>query len=87
MSNNHSYKYDKDNLYKEIADAKNKDVALSSFTEIDDKENDFYTNRVNFLNEHIALKKSNPSNYSELDIDFDALLNAYNTTDPRDTFY
>ena len=87
MSNNHSYKYDKDNLYKEFADAKNKDVALSSFTEIEDKENDFYTNRVNFLNEHIALKKSNPSYYSELDIDFDALLNAYKTTDQRDTFY
>ena len=52
-----SFKYDKDNLYKEFEVAKNKDVALSSFTEIEDKENDFYTNRVNFLNEHIALKK------------------------------
>ena len=82
-----SFKYDKNNLYKEFEVAKNKDIALSSFTEIEDKENDFYTNRVNFLNEHIALKTTNPSYYSELDIDFNALLNAYKTTDPRETFY
>jgi len=82
-----SFKYDKDNLFKEFDVAKQKDIALSSHTELEDKENDFYTNRIQFLNEHIELKKTNPSYYSELDINFDALLNAYKTTNPRDTFY
>ena len=58
-----SFKYDKDNLFKEFDVAKQKDIALSSFTEIEDKENDFYTNRVQFLNDHIKLQKTNPSYY------------------------
>jgi hypothetical protein len=82
-----SFKYDKDNLFKEFDVAKQKDIALSKLDTLEDKENDFYTNRVQFLKDHIKLKKTNPSYYSELDINFDALLNAYQTTDPRDTFY
>ena len=84
-----SFKYDKDNLYtKNLMLLNNKDIALSSFTEIEDKENDFYTNRVQLLKRpHKTYKRSNPSYYSELDIDFNALLNAYKTTDPRETFY
>ena len=82
-----SFKYDKDNLFKEFEVAKQKDVALSKLDTLEDKENDVYKNRIQFLKEHIELKKTNPSYYSELDINFDALLNVYLTTNPRDTFY
>ena len=82
-----SFKYDKDNLFKEFDVAKQKDIALSKLDTLEDKENDVYKNRIQFLKEHIELKKTNPSYYSELDINFDALLNAYQTTNPRDTFY
>ena len=82
-----SFKYDKDNLFKEFDVAKQKDIALSKLDTLEDKENDVYKNRIQFFNDHIKLKKTNPSYYSELDINFDALLNAYKTTNPRDTFY
>ena len=82
-----SFKYDKDNLFKEFDVAKQKDVALSKLDTLEDKENDVYKNRIQFLKEHIELKKTNPSYYSDLDINFDALLNVYLTTNPRDTFY
>ena len=82
-----SFKYDKDNLFKEIDVAKQKDIALSKLDTLEDKENDVYKNRIQFLKEHIELKKTNPSYYSDLDINFDALLNVYLTTNPRDTFY
>ena len=82
-----SFKYDKDNLFKEFEVAKQKDIALSKLDTLEDKENDVYKNRIQFLKEHIELKKTNPSYYSELDINFDALLNVYLTTNPRDTFY
>ena len=72
-----SFKYDKDNLFKEFEVAKQKDVALSKLDTLEDKENDVYKNRIQFLKEHIELKKTNPSYYSELDINFDALLNVY----------
>ena len=82
-----SFKYDKDNLFKEFAVAKEKDIKLSKLETLDDKENDVYKNRIQFLKDHIELKKTNPSYYSELDINFDSLLSAYLTTDPRETFY
>tara|TARA_E500000178_G_scaffold278541_1_gene278081 strand:- start:354 stop:671 length:318 start_codon:yes stop_codon:yes gene_type:complete len=82
-----SFKYDKDNLFKEFDVAKQKDIALSKLDTLEDKENDVYKNRIQFLKEHIELKKTNPSYYSDLDINFDALLNVYLTTNPRDTFY
>ena len=82
-----SFKYDKDNLFKEFDVAKQKDIALSKLDTLEDKENDVYKNRIQFLREHIALKKEHPEYYSELDINFDKLLNVYLTTDPRETFY
>ena len=82
-----SFKYDKDNLFKEFDVAKQKDIALSKLETLEDKENDFYTNRVQFLKEHIELKKTNPSYYSDVDINFDNLLSTYLTTNPRETFY
>ena len=82
-----SFKYDKDNLFKEFDVAKQKDIALSKLDTLEDKENDVYKNRIQFLREHIALKKEHPEYYSELDINFDKLLNVYLTTGPRETFY
>jgi len=82
-----SFKYDKDNLFKEFDVAKQKDIALSKLDTLEDKENDVYKNRIQFFKDHIELKKSNPSYYSELDINFDKLLNVYLTPSPRDTFY
>ena len=82
-----SFKYDKTNLFKEFEVAKNKDIALSKLDTLEDKENDVYKNRIQFLKEHIELKKTNPEYYSELDINFDNLLSAYLTTNPRETFY
>ena len=82
-----SFKYDKDNLFKEFDVAKQKDIALSKLDTLEDKENDIYKNRIQFFKEHIELKKTNPSYYSDLDINFEKLLNVYLTPSPRDTFY
>tara|TARA_B100000927_G_scaffold210839_1_gene171528 strand:+ start:655 stop:972 length:318 start_codon:yes stop_codon:yes gene_type:complete len=82
-----SFKYDKDNLFKEFDVAKQKDIALSKLDTLEEKENDIYKNRIQFLKEHIELKKTNPSYYSDLDINFDNLLSSYLTTNPRETFY
>ena len=82
-----SFKYDKNNLFKEFEVAKNKDIALSKLDTLEDKENDVYKNRIQFLKEHIELKKTNPSYYSDVDINFDNLLSTYLTTNPRETFY
>ena len=82
-----SFKYDKSNLFKEFEVAKNKDIALSKLDNLEDKENDVYKNRIQFMREHIALKKEHPEYYSELDINFNSLLNVYLTPSPRDTFY
>ena len=82
-----SFKYDKSNLFKEFEVAKNKDIALSKLDTLEEKENDVYKNRIQFMREHIALKKEHPEYYSELDINFDKLLNVYLTPSPRDTFY
>jgi len=82
-----SFKYDKDNLFKEFDVAKQKDIKLSKLDTLDEKENDVYKNRIQFFKEHIELKKTNPSYYSDLDINFDNLLSTYLTTNPRETFY
>ena len=82
-----SFKYDKNNLFKEFEVAKNKDFALSKLDTLEDKENVVYKNRIQFLKEHIELKKTNPSYYSDVDINFDNLLSTYLTTNPRETFY
>ena len=82
-----SFKYDKENLFKEFAVAKEKDIKLSKLETLEDKENDVYKNRIQFLKDHIELKKTNPSYYSDVDINFDNLLSTYLTTNPRETFY
>ena len=82
-----SFKYDKDNLFKEFDVAKQKDIKLSKLDTLEEKENDVYKNRIQFFKEHIELKKTYPAYYSDLDINFDNLLSTYLTTNPRETFY
>ena len=82
-----SFKYDKTNLFKEFDVAKQKDIKLSKLKTLEEKENDVYKNRIQFLKDHIELKKTNPSYYSDVDINFDNLLSTYLTTNPRETFY
>lgn len=82
-----SFKYDKDNLFKEFEIAKQKDFKLSKKQKQDDIENDYFTNRIKFCVEHKELKKSNPSYYDNVDINFSNLETAYRSTNPRDEFY
>ena len=82
-----TFKYDKENLFKEFEVAKQKDIKLSKKTEQEDKEDDIYKNRIQFFKEHIALKQEHPEYYSDLKINFEKLLNVYLTPSPRDTFY
>ena len=82
-----SFKYNKELLFKEFDDAKNKDISLSKKTTLDEKETDIYTNRIKFLFDHIELKNKHPEYYSEIDVNFDNLLKTYQTSNPRDSFY
>ena len=82
-----SFKYDKENLFKEFAVAKEKDIALSKKDTLEEKENDYYTNRIQFFKDHIKLEKEHPEYYSNVDIKFEKLLNLYLTPNPRDAFY
>jgi len=82
-----SFKYDKENLFKEFDVAKQKDIALSKKKTLEEKEHDIHTNRIQFMKDHIELKKTNPSYYEFVDIKFDNLLKVYESADPRDTFY
>jgi len=82
-----TFKYDKDNLFKEFEIAKQKDIQLSKAKTQDEKENDYFSNRIQFFKDHIELKKSNPDYYEFLNIKFDNMLSAYETESPRDTFY
>jgi len=79
--------YDKDTLFKEFKDAKQKDISLSTKKLLEDKETDIYVNRIQFFKDHIKNKKLNPKVYDLLDINFDELLKAYESENPRDYFY
>jgi len=73
-----SFRYDKENLFKEFEIAKKKDEKSNKET---------YVNRIQFLKEHRDLKKSKPAIYEFLDINFDNLILAYEDKSPRDYFY
>jgi hypothetical protein len=79
--------YDKDTLFREFKDAKSKDVALSTKKKLEDKEIDIYVNRIQFFKDHIRNKTLNPKVYDLLDINFNELLLAYESENPRDYFY
>jgi len=82
-----SFKYDKDNLFKEFEVAKQKDIKLSKKKLSTEKEVDRYDNRIQFFKEHIELKAKHPEYYEDVDVKFDALLKLYQTPSPRDAFY
>ena len=82
-----SFKYTKEELFKEFKVATDKDVALSKKDTLDEKEHDIYKNRIQFFYDHIELKKKNPEYYEFVDIKFDKLLALYETPNPRDAFY
>jgi len=82
-----SFKYDKDNLFKEFEVAKQKDIKLSKKKLSTEKEVDRYDNRIQFFKEHIELKAKHPEYYEDVDVKFDKLLALYQTPNPRDAFY
>jgi len=79
--------YDKDTLFREFKDAKQKDINLSTKKKLEDKEVDIYVNRIQFFKDHIRNKTLNPKVYDLLDINFEELLKAYESESPRDYFY
>ena len=82
-----SFNYTKETLFAEFDVAKQKDIKLSKKKSLFDKENDKFTNRIQFFKDHIELKKTNPEYYSGLDINFDKLLEAWSSPSPIDHFY
>ena len=82
-----TFKYDKENLFKEFEAVKQKDIALSKLSTLEAKENDYYTNRIIWCDEHTKLKVEHPEYYDLVDVNFDKLKSTYQTTNPRDTFY
>ena len=79
--------YDKETLFREFKDAKQKDINLSTKKKLEDKEIDIYVNRIQFFKDHIRNKTLNPKVYDLLDINFNELLLAYESDNPRDYFY
>ena len=82
-----SFKYDKDNLFKEFDVAKQKDIKLSKKKSQFDRENHKFDNRIQFFKDHIKLRAEKPEYYSGLDINFEKLLEAWSSPSPIDTFY
>lgn len=82
-----SFKYEKELLFKEFDHAKKEDIKLSKKKTEEEKENHIYTNRIKFFKDHIELKKKHPEYYNNVDVNFEALLNLYQTPNPRDAFY
>ena len=86
--------YDKDTLFKEFKDAKLKDIELARVqlsknkkVSEDTLETTVYVNRIQFFKDHIRNKTLNPRVYDLLDINFENLLKAYESENPRDYFY
>ena len=85
--------YDKDTLFKEFKDAKLKDIELARVqlsknkkVSEDTLETTVYVNRIQFFKDHIRNKTLNPRVYDLLDINFENLLKAYESENPRDYF-
>lgn len=76
------FNYTKETLIAEFKVAKEKDIKLGG-----GDENAIHNNRIQFMKDHIELRKTNPEYYDGLDINFSNLLAAYQSADPRDTFY
>ena len=81
-TNNTSFRYDKEMLFKEFADAKAKDTKLGK-----GDDNKVHTNRIALLKEYIKLEAEMPVVFSDVNINFNRLLTAYQSENPRDHFY
>jgi|SRR6056300_134052 len=75
---------DKQTLFEEFKIAKEKDLQKSTTSE---PYEDCFTNRLNLLKSHKDAKKSHPSQYRNLDVNFDNLILAYSAPVPVDHFY
>ena len=75
---------DKQTLFDEFKIAKEKDIAKSTTSE---PYEDCFTNRLELLKSHRDAKKSHPSQYRNLDVNFDNLILAYSAPVPVDHFY
>ena len=73
-----SFRYDKDNLFKEFQVATTKDTK---------GKKEKYDNRIQFFTDHIELRKQHPEYYDGLDINFTNLKEAWSAPNPRDHFY
>jgi len=73
-----SFRYDKDNLFKEFEVATIKD---------NKGKKEKYDNRIQFFKDHIELRKNHPEYYDGLDINFTNLLESWSAPNPRDHFY
>ena len=82
-----SFYYTKELLFTEFDNAKDKDMKLSRKKSLLEKENDKHDNRIQFCKDHIELKKKRPELYEDVNVNFDNLLIAYQSKDPRDYFY
>jgi len=77
-----TFRYDKDMLMAEFKIAKDKDIKLGK-----GNDNKNHTNRIKFLKEMIELEKQSPEVFENVDVNFNNLLLAYQSPNPRDHFY
>ena len=75
---------DKEMLFKEFEIEKEKDLKLST-SEYPREE--VHKHRLEYLKQHAAAKKSNPSLYANLDVDFNKFIEMYSSPSPVDYFY
>jgi len=79
-----SFQYDKDLLFKEFKVAKDKDQLTKNGK---NRKKESYTNRIQFFKDHIKTKESQPKAYANVQVNFEKLLEAYESPNPRDHFY
>ena len=79
-----SFQYDKELIFKEFKIAKDKDQLLKNGK---NRKKESYINRIQFFEDHIKTKELQPKAYANVKINFDKLLEAYKSPNPRDHFY
>ena len=72
------FEYTKEMIFAEFKEATAKD---------EKSKKPSYKHRCDMLKDMIALKRSNPESLANVDINFDNLLLAYQSPNPRDHFY
>ena len=77
-----TFRYDKEMLFKEFNDAKEKDIKLGK-----GDDNKVHTNRIKLLKEYIKLEAEMPEVFSDVSVNFKNLLFSYEQPNPRDYFY